>query len=237
MTKSVLITGASRGIGYTACIGFLKAGWKVFACARDIHLLTDLSNENSSLYPVACDLKDPVQIDHMFQMIKQQVDHLDAVINNAGIAHIGLIQDMSIDEWDELMHVNLRAPFMVIKSALPGMLKEHVGTIVNISSMWGTYGASCEAAYSASKGGLNALTKALAKELAPSGIRVNAIAAGAIDTTMNAFLSSEERKQLEDEIGLGRLGRPEEVADLILYLCSEKSSYLTGAVIPLDGGY
>ena len=237
MIKSVLITGASRGIGFAACRGFLEAGWQVFACARDIQLLTKLCEEYPSLVPIVCDLRDPQKIDHLFDTINMHTDHLDAVINNAGISHIGLIQDMTTDEWDELMDTNLRAPLLIIKAALPGMLRMHEGVIVNISSMWGTYGASCEAAYSASKGGLNAFTKALAKELAPSGIRVNAIAAGAIDTSMNAFLSPEERKQLESEIGLGRLGRPEEVVDLILYLCSEKSSYLTGAVIPLDGGY
>ena len=235
--KNVLITGASRGIGYAACIGFLKAGWRVFACARDIHLLTELSQDDPSLIPIACDLRDPSQVDHLFRQIKEATDHLDAVINNAGISYIGLIQDMSVDEWDELMQINLRAPFLVVKAALPGMLQSHQGVIVNVSSMWGTYGASCEAAYSASKGGLDAFTKALAKELAPSGIRVNAIAAGAIDTSMNDFLSFEEKEQLKNEIGLGRLGRPEEVVDLMLYLCSEKSSYLTGAVIPLDGGY
>ncbi|MBO4887804.1 MAG: SDR family oxidoreductase [Firmicutes bacterium] len=237
MYKSVLITGASRGIGFAACEGFLKAGWQVFACARDIHPLEDLSKEYPSLIPIVCDLRDPEEIGHLFDVIRQYVDQLDAVVNNAGVSYIGLIQDMTAESWDELMEINLRAPFLVIKAALPGMLRAHEGVIVNISSMWGTYGASCEAAYSASKGGLSAFTKALAKELAPSGIRVNAIAAGAIDTSMNAFLSLEERKQLEDEIGLGRLGRPEEVADLILYLCSEKSSYLTGAIIPLDGGY
>ena len=235
--RYALITGASRGIGRAAALAFLEDGWQVFACARDTQPLDMLVNDYPSLTPISCDLKNPSSIARMFEVIDSCTDHLDAVINNAGISHIGLLQDMAVEEWNELMSVNLTAPFLVIRSALPGMIRSQSGTIVNISSMWGTYGASCEAAYSASKGGLNALTKALAKELAPSGIRVNAIAAGAIDTSMNAFLSPEDRLRLEEEIGMGRLGRPEEVSDLILYLCSGKSTYLSGAVIPLDGAY
>ena len=141
----------------------------------------------------------------------------------------------STEEWDRVINTNLRSAFLCSKQALPNMIRRQSGCIINISSMWGQRGASCEVAYSASKGGLNAFTKALAQEVAPCGIRVNAIACGAIDTDMNRFLSSEERAELEEGIGLGRFGTPQEVADLALYLASEKSTYLTGQVITLDG--
>ena len=235
--RNVLVTGASRGIGLAVAKAFLDCGDRVFACARDVQTLDTLSEEYSQLHPFSCDLTDPDQVDGLFEKIALFTDSLDVVVNNAGISKVGLLQDMSVVEWDELMNTNLRAPFLILRKALPGMIRAQKGSIINLSSMWGTYGASCEAAYSASKGGLSALTKALAREVAPSGIRVNAIAAGAIDTSMNAFLSPEEKTSLEESIGLGRMGTPGEVADLVLYLASDKSSYLTGAVIPLDGGY
>ena len=235
--REILVTGASRGIGFAITTTFLENGDRVYACARDVQSLYELKEKYTLLEPISCDLKDPSSVEKMFIRIGEMTHQLDAVINNAGISKIGLLQDMSVEEWDELMAVNLRAPFLVIRKALPGMIRAGKGCIVNISSMWGTYGASCESAYSASKGGLNALTRALAKEVAPSGIRVNAITLGAIDTSMNAFLSPEERADLENEIGMGRLGSPREAADLVMYLCSDQSTYMTGAVIPLDGGF
>ena len=158
------------------------------------------------------------------------------LVNNAGIAHIGLLSDMTPDEWHRIMHTNLDACFYTCKYAIPLMLQNHSGRIINISSVWGNVGASMEVAYSASKGGVNTFTKALAKELAPSNIQVNAIACGAIDTDMNRCFSGEELQYLMDEIPADRLGEPNEVADLALYL-AEAPAYLTGQIITIDGGW
>lgn len=233
--KTVLITGASRGIGRSIALAFASAGYHVFAVAKKSHdALLSLQAEIGCT-PIIADVSDPAQVASLFNTIFQQCDHIDVLVNNAGISHIGLLQDMSVEEWDAILNTNLRSAFLCTKQVLPSMISRQSGCIINISSMWGERGASCEVAYSASKGGLNAFTKALAQEVAPSGIRVNAIACGAIDTDMNRFLSAEERAELEDGIGLGRFGTPQEVADLALYLASDKSSYLTGQVITLDG--
>ena len=172
----------------------------------------------------------------LFQEIEGSFGPLDILINNAGISQIGLLQDMEFEEWDQLIASNLSSVFHCCKLAIPGMVRKQCGKIINISSVWGVCGASCEAAYSASKGGVNALTRALAKELAPSNIQVNAVACGAIDTDMNRFLSPGEREALLMEIPAGRMGRPEEAAELVFRL-TEAPSYLTGQVIRLDGGW
>jgi 3-oxoacyl-[acyl-carrier protein] reductase len=159
----------------------------------------------------------------------------DILINNAGISYVGLLQDMSPEEWRSVIDTNLTSAFNCSKCAIPYMLKKHSGRIVNISSMWGNVGASCEVAYSASKGGINTFTKALAKELAPSGIAVNAIAFGMVDTRMNAFLDEEEKASLIEEIPAGRILSPQESADII-YSVSMMNSYVTGQIITADGG-
>ena len=172
----------------------------------------------------------------LFERIRKQFGTLDVLVNNAGVSYIGLLQDMSVQDWDKVIHTNLNSVFNCCKLAIPGMLSKKQGKIINISSVWGNVGASCEVAYSATKGAINAFTKALAKELAPSNIQVNAIACGAIDTEMNQWLEEEELISLVEEIPAGRLGRAEEVADLVYHL-SYKDSYLTGQVIGLDGGW
>lgn len=169
-------------------------------------------------------------------MIRKQYGNLDVLVNNAGISYLGLLQDMSSEEWDRIIRTNLTSVFNCCKLAIPMMLSDGHGKIVNISSVWGNVGASCEVAYSATKGGINAFTKSLAKELAPSNIQVNAIACGAIDTEMNQWLEEDELIQLVEEIPTGRLGRAEEVADLAYHL-GYKGSYLTGQIIGLDGGW
>ena len=172
----------------------------------------------------------------LFKKIRKQFGGLDVLVNNAGISYIGLLQDMKPEDWELILRTNLTSVFNCCKLAIPMMLEKKQGKIINISSVWGVCGASCEAAYSATKGGVNALTKALAKELAPSNIQVNAIACGAIDTEMNHFLDDEELIGLIEEIPAGRLGRAEEVADLAYHL-GYKENYLTGQVIGLDGGW
>ena len=233
--KTVLVTGASRGIGRAIANAFAADGYHVFAVAkRSRDALLSLQQEINCT-PLLADVSDPKQVTALFDTISKQCDSLDVLVNNAGISHIGLLQDMTVEEWDLVLHTNLRSAFLCSRLALPAMIRRRQGTILNISSMWGERGASCEVAYSASKGGLNAFTRALAQEVAPSGIRVNAIACGAIDTDMNRFLTPAERTDLENGIGLGRFGKPQEVADLALYLCGSQSTYLTGQVITLDG--
>lgn len=233
--KSVLVTGASRGIGRAIAQTFAASGWQVFACAKTSwDALLSLQQECGCL-PFLADVSVPADVEALFSFISRHTSHLDALINNAGVSHIGLLQDMTVEEWDHVLHTNLRSAFLCSRLALPPMIRRSQGVILNISSMWGERGASCEVAYSASKGGLNAFTKALAQEVAPSHIRVNAIACGAIDTDMNQFLTSAERTALEENIGLGRFGSVQEVAELALFLCGEKCPYLTGDIITLDG--
>ena len=172
----------------------------------------------------------------MFQTIHEKCNGIDILINNAGIAHIGLLCDMTDDEWNRILQTNLSSVFYCSRAAIPHMVSQKSGKILNISSIWGSVGASCEAAYSATKSGVNGLTKALAKELAPSNIQVNAIACGAIDTVMNGQLDEEERRELEAEIPAGRFGTCEEVAELV-YDLTAKHNYLTGQIIGLDGGW
>ena len=175
-------------------------------------------------------------VEMVAQKMLAHFSQIDVVVNNAGISHIGLLTDMTPDDWNHIMSVNLSSCFYTAKVFAPSMVQKQTGRIVNISSMWGNVGASCEVAYSASKGGMHAFTKALAKELAPSGIAVNAIACGVIDTDMNAFLTTEERAELEAEIPAGRFAKPEEVADALIHLV-ESPAYLTGQIISMDGGY
>lgn len=165
-----------------------------------------------------------------------QIPSLDVLVNNAGISHIGLLSDMSVEEWQKVMSINLDALFYTCKLATPLMLQKHAGRIINISSVWGNVGASMEVAYSASKGGVNSFTKALAKELAPSNIQVNAIACGVINTPMNARFSEEVLTALREEIPADRIGKPEEVAKLVLQT-AQAPTYMTGQIITIDGGW
>ena len=226
--KKVLITGASRGIGRAAAEKFAEKGYELYLlCHRDINDLEGLPGHH-----YAGDIGD-------FQFVESvagDIEDLDVLVNNAGISYIGLLQDMEPSDWERVIRTNLTSAFNTCRLLIPKMVKAHAGKIINISSQWGSAGASMEAAYSASKGGINAFTKALAKELAPAGIQVNAIACGVIDTDMNSFLSEEERQNLISEIPSDRMGKPEEVAELIMTL-SEGNNYLTGQIIALDGGW
>ena len=239
--KVVLVTGASRGIGKAIAVKFAKKGYHVIInCAHREQELMQAKKEIEG-YQVSCtaflgDMGDFTQCEKLYQMIRKQYGTLDVLVNNAGVDYIGLLQEMSPEDWDRIIRTNLTSVFNCCKLAIPMMLASGQGKIVNISSVWGNVGASCEVAYSAAKGGINAFTKALAKELAPSNIQVNAIACGAIDTEMNRWMDEDELIHLVDEIPTGRLGRAEEVADLAYHL-GYKNSYLTGQVIGLDGGW
>lgn len=240
MKKTVLITGASRGIGRSIALRFAREKYNIVICARDAEKLLKVSNELSELgceyLSICTDVCNPQNIDSMFEAAGKRFGSIDILVNNAGIAHIGLIQDMSYDEWDNIVNTNLTSVFATCKNAVGSMIKNQSGSIINISSVWGVCGASCEVAYSATKGAINAFTKALAKELAPSNINVNAIACGVIDTEMNSCFSPEEKAGIIEEIPAGRMGTPEEVADLV-YAISNGSPYLTGQIIAIDGGY
>ena len=242
MNKVVLITGASRGIGAAIAHRFAKEGFSlIINCSKSKDALFSLKEHLESTYQVPVmasvgNIGDSVYTSKLFEEIKETFGGVDILINNAGISYIGLITDMSFEEWDQLIHINLSAAFYTSKLAIPYMLSKQSGKIINISSVWGNVGASCEVAYSASKGGINSFTKALAKELAPSNIQVNAIACGCIDTAMNQCFSEEERNALEEEIPAGRFGTPEEVAELTFSLASNHN-YLTGQIITLDGGW
>ena len=202
---------------------------------QDVRKLCDaVAPGNCGMVPG--DVGNPNDVRKIFSRIESECDGIDILVNNAGIAHIGLLSDMTDEEWMQLMQTNLSSAFYCSRAAIPHMVHEKSGHIIQISSMWGRVGASCEVAYSASKAGLHGFTKALAKELAPSGIQVNAIACGVIDTEMNAMLDDETKQYLAEDIPAGRFGAPEEVARLILQL-AQTPNYLTGQIIGMDGGF
>ena len=239
-----LITGASRGIGKAIAKVFAKAGYDlILTCSKTLPELEafahelERSTDSQATDRIQCqafqvDAGDPAQVEALFQ----KVTRLDVLVNNAGISYVGLLHEMSPEAWRHVLSTNLDSCFYTCKYSIPLMLQNHAGRIINISSVWGNVGASTEVAYSASKGGINAFTKALAKELAPSNIQVNAIACGVINTSMNACFSEEDMEALVAEIPADRIGSPEEVASLALQL-AQAPSYLTGQIITLDGAW
>lgn len=238
MRKKALITGASRGIGEAIAKELARQGFDLtLTCLNSLDQLKELAGCLEKKYGVSChifqgDMGDPETVDRLFDGLNR----LDVLINNAGISHIGLLSDMSVSQWKRVMSTNLDSCFYTCRRAIPLMVHAKQGRIINISSVWGQAGASMEAAYSASKGGVNSLTKALAKELAPSNIQVNAIACGVIDTDMNRCFAPEEMASLIEEIPADRIGRPEEVAALAGQLITAPA-YMTGQIITIDGGW
>lgn len=240
--KNVLITGASRGIGRSTALLFADKGFHVFLnCHKSIEELQKVQQEIEQNHPncstiVTGNVGNPEDVRSIFREIYSHCDSLDVLVNNAGVAHIGLLMDLTDEEWRQIIDTNLSSVFYCCREAVPKMVSKKSGRIINISSMWGTVGASCEAAYSASKSGIHGLTRALAKELAPSGIPVNAIACGVIDTVMNAQLDKTERQELAEEIPAGRFCSPEEIAEVI-WQTANTPVYMTGQIIGVDGGY
>lgn len=236
--RTALITGASRGIGKAIAKAFAAEGYDlVITCKSSEKELTALAGELKKDRGISCrtfvgDLSDYDMAARLFAEIKE----LDVLVNNAGVSYIGLLSEMPVKSWNDVIGTNLNAAFYCSKLAIPLMLQKKSGKIINISSVWGSCGASMEVAYSASKGGLNAFTRALAKELAPSSIQVNAIACGMMDTDMNRHFSEEDITQIVSEIPADRMGAPEEAAALVLQLCTG-NTYLTGQIIQLDGGW
>lgn len=239
---TALITGASHGIGKEIAKLFASQSYDlVLNCMHSQAELECFSAQLQKDYSISCivsigNVGDASYIEALYQTAIAALKNIDVVINNAGISHIGLFHEMSIAQWQTILDTNLSSVFYSCQQAARHMIPKKQGRIINISSVWGEVGASCEAAYSASKGGVNSLTRALAKELAPSNIQVNAISCGAIDTRMNACFSAQERSALEEEIPSGRYGTPKEVAELA-YQLATSTTYLTGQIIRLDGAW
>lgn len=239
--KVAIITGASRGIGRAIAIELGKEGASVVInYSKDEEGAKETLEVLRELGVVAYAIKrDVSSFEGAEEIINKTLEHfgkVDIVVNNAARSTLGLFMDATREDIEGLISTNLLGAMYLTKLAIPHMLGKG-GAVLNISSMWGEVGASCEVLYSTSKGGLNLFTKALAKEMAPSNIRVNAIAPGVIDTMMNSFLSQEEREELENEIPVGRFGLPEEIGKTAVFLCSDDSSYITGQILRVDGGY
>ena len=227
----VLVTGGTRGIGLACCRAFSQAGYLVTALYSKDEEAARLAKEQ---LPQVNFVRADVACEEDVKRVFSEIPSLDVLVNNAGICHFAQVQDITLSDWERVMAVNAGGVFLSVKYAVKKML-ERGGAIVNISSVWGVCGGSCESAYSASKGAVIALTKAIAKELAPSQITVNCIAPGVIDTSMNARFSAQEKGELCSQIPLGRFGTGEEVAQAALYLA--KARYVTGQVLGVDGGF
>ena len=237
---NVLITGASGGIGRAVAIEFAKHKYNIIGCAKTnaeglAETKKTIEDTGVKCYTDICDITNENAIINFISSSTKEIGPVDILVNNVGISFIGLIQDMTIDEWNNVINTNLTSAFLMSKHIIPYMLKKQKGHIINISSVWGNVGASMEVAYSASKGGLNSFTKALAKELAPSNILVNAVSPGFINTEMNKYFDNDELNAIFDEIPLGRGGEADEVAEFIYKIATSK--YLTGQILTLDGGW
>ena len=239
MRRCALVTGASRGIGRAVAAALAREGWPVCVNYRERRdaagrLVSELRAQGHAAMAFQADVADRGAVEAMVRAAAEELGPVELLVNNAGVSRQGLFQDLDDAGWDRLLAVNLTGPR---NAALPHMLGEKRGCIVNISSMWGLRGASCEAAYAATKAGLIGLTRSLALELAPSGIRVNCVAPGCIETDMVRVLGEETRAMLAEETPLGRLGRPEDVAEAVAFLASDRAAFITGQVLTADGGF
>lgn len=242
MKRCVLITGASGGIGSAMAKAFAENGNAVVLAYHNnadnaLQVCNEIISSSGQAVAVQVDVSKTEEVENMFAKAEEAFGGVDVLVNNAGVSTQRLFTDISEQEWDDMFAVNVKGVFLCSKRALPRMIAKKAGNIINVSSMWGQVGASCESHYSATKAAVIGLTKALAKEEAPSGVRVNCIAPGAIETEMMKSFSREDKEALCEEIPLGRLGSPEEVANLAVFLASDKASYVTGQVFSPNGGF
>ena len=242
MKHNILITGASGGIGAAISRSLAEDGHNLILCyhkneASAQKIAAQCTERGSYCILEQIDVRCENQVKALIEDVQTKVGPIDILINNAGISHWGLLQDMTTEEWNMLFAVNVRSCFLTSKYILPSMIHSGFGRIINISSIWGQVGASCEVAYSATKGAIIAMTKALAKEAGPSGITVNCVAPGVIDTPMNAAFTQEAMDELKGETPVGRIGTPEDVAFMVKYLASPEASFITGQIIGINGGF
>jgi len=239
---TVLITGGSRGIGAAIAKRFAKEGYRIV-----IHYLQGHEHANETarqcislgaeVLTISADLSSREQLTRMKEKLDALAITPDVVVNNAGVSHYGLLSDVTEEQWDHVMNINLKGMFFCTQLFMPHMISQRYGRFINVSSVWGITGAACEVLYSTTKGGINAFTKALAKELAPSGVTVNAVAPGVVETDMMNGFDPAEKEALAQEIPLGRFGSTEEIASLVYFLALPESSYITGQVISPNGGW
>ncbi len=239
--KTAIITGASRGIGREIALCLAKNDYNVVInYNKSEQEAVDLQREILSLGKKAeifcADVKNRDQVDGMIAFTLEKFGDIDLLVNNAGIQSVKLISDFSLDEWKEMLDTHLTGAFNTVQAVLPTFIHKKSGKIINISSMWGETGASCEVPYSTAKAGLIGFTKALAKELAPSQITVNCVAPGVIETDMLKRFSDADRKLIEEDIPLGRIGNPSDIAKAVLYLAEDSGDYITGQVLSVNGG-
>lgn len=234
MKKVALVTGGARGIGEAITRALADDGFKVIIhCGKSIDEARELCEELDDAEYISADLRNPESV----KLIKEKYPEIDVLVNNAGVALVDLFDTVSEERMREMFEINLFAPINLSRAYIPSMISRKGGSIINISSVFGEVGGSCEVDYSAAKSGIIGFTKALAKEVGPAGIRVNCVCPGVIDTDMNDDLSFEDVESLCDDIPLQRMGNPEEVADLVAFLASDKATYITGSIFDVNGGW
>ena len=240
--KTVLITGGTGGIGKSLVKSFAQSGWNVVFTTRSRpdeaeSMAVEYRQSGESVYWYRCDIADEEDVSALAGDVLRRFHHVHALVNNAGVAHWSLFTDTSASDWDRVFAVDVRGVFLMTRAFLPGMISRRGGSVVNISSMWGQVGASCEVCYSAAKAAVIGMTKALSQEVGPSGVRVNCIAPGVIDTAMNGNLTEDDLRSLKEQTPLCRIGSPDDVAQCALFLAGDFSSFITGQVIGVNGGF
>lgn len=242
MNKTAIITGASGGIGSEITRHLSQCGYNVAVIYNNgkenaLKLVSEISETGSLAIAVKCDVSNYLQVKNATNYVEKQLGHISLLVNNAGVSHEGLLTDMSENEWDNIFNVNVKSVYNFCHEVLPEMIKMHHGKIINISSMWGQVGASCEVAYSASKSAIIGFTKALAKEVSPSGILVNCICPGVIKTKMLDCYTQDDLNVLKEDTPVQRLGTPLDIANMVDFLADDKSGFITGQIFGINGGF